>query len=106
MEKYFKKGDRVRLITLRKSYTETYNWISKEKLCPSIGDVFIVQFDCNSADEFLVLEELLLSHPQSKFELVKQSILDMSPTELSTIDTFQNKNRGFKEDERERFRNY
>lgn len=39
-------------------------------------------------------------------ELATTSVSDMSSSDLSTIDTFQNKNRGFKEDERERFRNY
>lgn len=34
------------------------------------------------------------------------SVLNMTSDKLNTIDTFQNKNRGFKEDERERFRNY
>lgn len=101
MEKYFKKGDNVRLINMAHADNETINWIDREKSCPSIGDVFTVQFDCESADEFVVLEELLLSHPQSKFDLVTKSSLDMSPTQLSTIDTFQNKNRSFKEDERE-----
>lgn len=35
-----------------------------------------------------------------------KSVLDMAKEQLDKIDTFQNKNRGFKEDERERFRNY
>lgn len=70
MENHFKKGDKVRLISVSHADNETINWIDSEKSCPSIGDVFTVQYDCESADEFVVLEELLLSHPQSKFEFV------------------------------------
>lgn len=41
----------------------------------------------------------------SKIEL-PESVIDMSPAQLNKIDTFQNKNRGFKEDKNERRRNY
>jgi hypothetical protein len=64
----FKKGDKVHLITKDQSENEIQNWIDKELSCPKIGDTFTVQFDCNSADEFVTLEELLLSHPKDKFE--------------------------------------
>lgn len=40
------------------------------------------------------------------FVKVTQSVSDMPDSQLNTIDTFQNKNRIFKEDERDRFRNY
>lgn len=42
----------------------------------------------------------------NKLVLTEQSISNIPAAELDTIDTFQNKNRGFKEDERERFINY
>jgi hypothetical protein len=77
--KTFKKGDRVRLISLSKVAIETQNWIDNEKSCPSIGDIFTVQFDCQSDHEFLTLEELLLSHPQSKFELITKEAIAKTP---------------------------
>ena len=64
----YKKGDKVRLITKDQSANESVNWVDKERSCPEIGDIFTVQLDCHSKDEFVTLEELLLSHPQDKFE--------------------------------------
>ena len=69
--KIFKKGDKVRLISTDIADIETTNWIEREKSNPSIGDIFTVQIDCDYSFEFVTLNELLLSHPQSKFELVE-----------------------------------
>lgn len=47
-----------------------------------------------------------IEHNNSIEPIESQSISDMTAAQLNKIDAFQNKKRGFKEDERERFRNY
>lgn len=63
----FKKGDKVRLVSKDQVSIKTKNWIQKERSNPKIGDIFTV-LECKENSEFVDLEELLLSHPKSKFE--------------------------------------
>lgn len=70
MKTEFKKGDVVKLITLKKSGYEDINWIKNEKSSPKIGDTYTV---INESEEdegnWLILNELTYDHPSDKFKL-------------------------------------
>lgn len=103
IEKFFRKGDKVVLVSTEKcEELEFRNWIEWERSNPKAGQIFTVDYvEVDELGSWVNLYELDYAHPLSKFEFVSKSISDMADQKLSTIDTFQNKNRGFKEDERE-----
>lgn len=63
-----KPGDKVRLISVSKHDRETDNWIENEESKPLVGDVFTIHSITDAG--WLRLEELQLSHPSEKFELL------------------------------------
>lgn len=78
MKKFeFKKGDKVTLVSMDKTITETANWIKHPYECNvKQGDEFTllhdtIKYGYPTKNRYIDLEELKLSHPAEKFRLSK-----------------------------------